>query len=68
MSGYDIYGEMKYEGGIHRVQRIPETDSSDRMHTSTVIVTVFPQPEEVINIAAWISYCLFYKWSTIHVL
>ena len=52
MSGYDIYGEMKYEGGIHRVQRIPETDSSDRMHTSTVIVTVFPQPEEVINIAA----------------
>lgn len=47
-----VYGRESYkclntEGGVHRVQRIPTTEKSGRVHTSTVTVAVFPQPEEV---------------------
>ncbi|NXG35592.1 RF1M factor, partial [Dromaius novaehollandiae] len=50
ISGDDVYRHLKYEGGIHRVQRIPETGLSSRMqriHTGTMSVIVLPQPEEV---------------------
>ena len=40
------YGEFKYESGVHRVQRIPETESSGRIHTSAATVAVFPEVEE----------------------
>lgn len=49
--GENVYQTMKYESGVHRVQRIPETEKSGRIHTSTATVAVLPEAEEVdINI------------------
>src|SRR5690606_21973154 len=45
--GDDIYKQMKFEGGVHRVQRVPATESQGRIHTSTVTVAVLPEAEEV---------------------
>lgn len=47
VEGHNVYGRLKYEGGVHRVQRIPVTESSGRLHTSTATVAVLPEPEEV---------------------
>ncbi len=47
VSGNDVYGRLKYEGGVHRVQRIPETESSGRIHTSAASVAVLPEAKEV---------------------
>jgi peptide chain release factor 1 len=47
IAGEDVYGKMKYESGVHRVQRIPETEKQGRIHTSTATVAVLPQVEEV---------------------
>ena len=47
VSGKNVYKNLKYESGVHRVQRIPETESSGRIHTSTVTVAVLPEAEEV---------------------
>ncbi len=44
--GDDAYGHMKFEGGVHRVQRVPVTESQGRIHTSTVTVAVLPEAEE----------------------
>jgi peptide chain release factor 1 len=44
--GHDVYAEMKYESGVHRVQRVPATESQGRVHTSTVTVAVLPEAEE----------------------
>jgi peptide chain release factor 1 len=44
--GDDIYGQLKFEGGVHRVQRIPSTESQGRIHTSTITVAVLPEAEE----------------------
>ena len=44
--GKDVYGIMKYEFGVHRVQRVPATESSGRVHTSTVTVAVLPEVEQ----------------------
>jgi len=46
LKGPDAYGWLKYESGVHRVQRVPETESSGRIHTSTVTVAVLPEAEE----------------------
>ncbi|PIZ95077.1 MAG: peptide chain release factor 1 [Candidatus Magasanikbacteria bacterium CG_4_10_14_0_2_um_filter_33_14] len=46
ISGKNVYKEMKYEMGVHRVQRIPETEKSGRIHTSTASVVVMPEVEE----------------------
>lgn len=46
MNGEDVYGNMKYESGVHRVQRIPKTEKMGRIHTSTVTIAVLPQAEE----------------------
>jgi peptide chain release factor 1 len=45
--GIDVFGKMKYESGVHRVQRTPETEKMGRIHTSTATVAVLPQIEEV---------------------
>jgi peptide chain release factor 1 len=45
--GNQAYSKFKYESGVHRVQRVPETEKSGRVHTSTVTVAVMPQIEEV---------------------
>ena len=42
-----VYSRMKYESGVHRVQRVPETESGGRIHTSTITVAVMPEAEEV---------------------
>ncbi|MBI2483661.1 peptide chain release factor 1 [Candidatus Uhrbacteria bacterium] len=47
MKGHNIYRSMKYESGVHRVQRIPETEKSGRVHTSTVTVAILPEAEEI---------------------
>lgn len=45
--GHDVYKYFKYEAGVHRVQRIPATERSGRVHTSTVSVVALPQPKEI---------------------
>jgi len=42
----DVFSKIKYEGGVHRVQRIPQTEKSGRIHTSTASVAVLPKPEK----------------------
>lgn len=46
LSGDDAYGQLKFEGGVHRVQRIPVTESQGRIHTSTATVAVLPEASE----------------------
>ena len=46
LKGKNTWSQMKYEGGVHRVQRIPETEKSGRIHTSTATVAVLPKPEK----------------------
>ena len=48
VSGHSVFLRMKFEGGVHRVQRVPKTEKSGRMHTSTVTVAILPQPSEVL--------------------
>jgi peptide chain release factor 1 len=45
--GGGVYGRLKYESGVHRVQRVPETEAGGRIHTSTVTAAVLPEAEEV---------------------
>ncbi|MCL2286006.1 MAG: peptide chain release factor 1 [Firmicutes bacterium] len=47
IQGRGAYSRLKYESGVHRVQRVPETESSGRIHTSTVTVAVLPEAEDV---------------------
>jgi peptide chain release factor 1 len=46
ISGKEVYGNMRWESGVHRVQRVPATESSGRIHTSAVTVAVLPEAEE----------------------
>ena len=47
LSGDDVFSKMKYESGVHRVQRIPSTESGGRIHTSTITVSVLPEAADV---------------------
>lgn len=47
MSGPNVYAEMKFESGVHRVQRVPTTESGGRVHTSAATVAVLPEAEEI---------------------
>lgn len=47
INGKDAYKQLKFESGVHRVQRVPETESQGRVHTSTVTVAVLPEAEDV---------------------
>ena len=47
ITGKGAYSRLKYESGVHRVQRVPDTESSGRIHTSTVTVAVLPEVEDV---------------------
>lgn len=47
LSGNEVFSRMKYESGVHRVQRVPATEASGRIHTSTITVAVMPEAEEV---------------------
>ena len=46
VSGADVYGTLKFEAGVHRVQRVPQTETQGRVHTSAATVMVFPEAEE----------------------
>ena len=46
ISGTDVYGDMKFESGVHRVQRVPQTETQGRVHTSAATVMVLPEAEE----------------------
>ncbi|HKK44133.1 MAG TPA: peptide chain release factor 1 [Balneolaceae bacterium] len=47
LEGKEVYGKMKYESGVHRVQRVPQTETQGRVHTSAATVAVLPEAEEV---------------------
>src|SRR3954462_3312480 len=47
ITGENVYGKLKFESGVHRVQRIPETEAKGRLHTSAVTVAVLPDADEV---------------------
>ncbi|MGI6657272.1 MAG: peptide chain release factor 1 [Desulfobulbus sp.] len=47
ISGNQVYSQMKYESGVHRVQRVPDTETQGRIHTSAVTVAIIPEAEEV---------------------
>ena len=47
LTGNGAYSKLKYESGVHRVQRVPETESGGRIHTSTITVTIMPEAEEI---------------------
>lgn len=59
ISGPDSYKKMKFEAGVHRVQRVPKTEKQGRMHTSTMTVAVLPQPTEV-------QFSSIYRWMKWH--
>ncbi|NOQ64536.1 MAG: peptide chain release factor 1, partial [Methyloprofundus sp.] len=50
IAGQDVYSQLKFEAGAHRVQRVPETESQGRVHTSACTVAVMPEAQEVDNI------------------
>ena len=47
IEGDDVYSRLKFESGVHRVQRVPETETQGRIHTSAITVAVLPEAEEV---------------------
>ena len=47
MVGDDVYGILKFESGVHRVQRVPDTEASGRVHTSAATVAVMPEADEI---------------------
>ena len=47
VTGTDVFKRLKYESGVHRVQRVPATEAQGRIHTSTATVAVLPEAEEV---------------------
>jgi peptide chain release factor 1 len=47
VTGDKVYSKLKFESGVHRVQRVPKTESQGRVHTSTITVAVIPEPEEL---------------------
>ncbi len=50
IKGRNAYSRLKYEGGVHRVQRVPETEASGRIHTSTITVAVMPEIDDSVDI------------------
>ena len=51
LSGDDVFSRMKFESGVHRVQRVPATEAAGRIHTSTITVSVLPEAEDVDEVA-----------------
>jgi peptide chain release factor 1 len=57
ISGADVYARLKFESGAHRVQRVPETESQGRIHTSAVTVAILPEMEEIEEITVNLDDC-----------
>lgn len=47
ITGNNVYSKLKYESGVHRVQRVPATETSGRVHTSTATVAIMPEVDDV---------------------
>src|SRR5205823_7978249 len=47
VTGKDVYSQLRFEGGVHRVQRVPATETQGRIHTSTATVAVLPEADDV---------------------
>jgi peptide chain release factor 1 len=47
LEGHDVFSKLKFEGGVHRVQRVPATEANGRIHTSAITVVVMPEAEEI---------------------
>lgn len=58
ITGQGAYSRLKYESGVHRVQRVPETESGGRIHTSTITVAIMPEAEEV-DVVVDLNDCKF---------
>ena len=58
VNGTGAYSRLKYESGVHRVQRVPETESGGRIHTSTITVAIMPEAEEI-DFQLDLNYCRF---------
>ena len=66
ISGQGVYGRLKYESGIHRVQRVPSTEASGRLHTSAASVAILPQADEVTTLKHDGSYLLTMMVTTLY--
>ena len=55
VTGRGVFGMLKHESGVHRVQRVPVTEGAGRIHTSTMSVAILPQPSEV----CWLPLVLY---------
>src|SRR5690606_2117160 len=53
ITGDAVYSTLKYESGVHRVQRVPETEAQGRIHTSTAVVLVLPEQEDIEYDVKW---------------
>ena len=64
IKGKNIYSTLKYESGVHRVQRVPDTETQGRVHTSAATVAVLPEAEEIdviLNFNSWSTKKQFYE-------
>jgi protein subunit release factor A len=64
VKGTNVFSTLKFESGVHRVQRVPVTEASGRLHTSTMSVVVLPELEEVLaidSIPCFLLVCLFVR-------
>ena len=59
INGQGAYSRLKYESGVHRVQRIPATESGGRIHTSTITVAIMPEAEEEVDVQLDMNDCRF---------
>lgn len=55
LTGTSVFGTIKHESGVHRVQRVPLTEGAGRTHTSTMSVAILPQPSEVGQYNLWVE-------------
>ena len=60
--GNGVFGVLKYEAGVHRVQRVPSTDAKGRIHTSTITVATLPQPTEVCGSIQLLYMVILENW------
>lgn len=59
INGQGAYSRLKYESGVHRVQRVPETESGGRIHTSTITVAIMPEVEDDVDVEINMNDCKF---------
>lgn len=61
VKGNRVYSKLKYESGVHRVQRVPQTEAQGRVHTSTATVAIMPEVLYIKIVATTIGYIIIFK-------